>query len=133
MNDNLSETRLPVLSPIIIDEPEKLIATEKQLKLSHFGDKLQQWKPGQSGNPAGRPKKGDTITSQVQEILEQTDSKSGKTHARLIAEAMVKLALKDSQVLKELLNRCEGKVTDAIDMRTEAVSILYELVKPREE
>ena len=24
--------------------------------LSQFGDKLNQWKPGQSGNPAGRPK-----------------------------------------------------------------------------
>ena len=24
--------------------------------LSQFGDKLTQWKPGQSGNPAGRPK-----------------------------------------------------------------------------
>ena len=24
--------------------------------LSQFGDKLTQWQPGQSGNPAGRPK-----------------------------------------------------------------------------
>ena len=91
---------------------------------------LPPWQPGQSGNPKGRRKKEDTITSLVQEILEETDTKTGKTHQRLIAEAMVRLALKDSQVLKELLNRCEGKVTDTIDMRTEAVNILYEMVQP---
>lgn len=28
----------------------------KNNPLSQFGDKLNQWKPGQSGNPAGRPK-----------------------------------------------------------------------------
>jgi len=111
-----------------------LVEPEKQVR-NNFGDSSKpfQWKPGQSGNPLGRPKKEATVTSLVQEILDQTDSKSGKTHAMLIAEAMVKLALKDPQVLKELLNRTEGKVTEVVDMRTQAVSILYEMVKPKED
>ncbi len=91
------------------------------------------WQPGQSGNPLGRPKKQDTITSLVKDILDKTDDKTKKTYAQLVAEAMVKGALKDPQILKELLNRCEGKVTEQIDMQTTGVSILYELVRGRDD
>ena len=94
---------------------------------------LIEWKPGQSGNPLGRPKKQDTITSLVKDILDKTDDKTNKTYAQLVAEAMVKGALKDPQILKELLNRCEGKVTESIDMQTQGISILYELVRGRED
>ncbi len=94
---------------------------------------LPPWQPGQSGNPLGRPKKQDTITSLVKDILDQVDGKTKKTYAQLVAEAMVKGALKDPQILKELLNRCEGKVREEIDMQTTGVSILYELVRGRDE
>lgn len=93
---------------------------------------LKPWKPGQSGNPAGRPTKEACITSLVKQYLETKD-KHGQTYAQLVAEAMVKGALKDPQILRELLNRCEGKVKDEIELETRSVSILYQLVKGRDD
>lgn len=87
------------------------------------------WKPGESGNPLGRPKKALTITSLLRDKLDEKDPKTGETYAQGIVKAMLKNALKDPQVLKELLNRCEGKVTDVVDMQGTSVSITYELVK----
>ncbi len=117
----------------ITTEYTGVLETVKQSPITHFGDKLKQWQPGQSGNPLGRPKKQDTITSLVKDILDQVDGKTKKTYAQLVAEAMVRGALKDPQILKELLNRCEGKVREEIDMQTTGVSILYELVRGRDD
>ena len=52
-----------------------------------------RWKPGQSGNPKGRPPKNLSITSLVKERLEQ-EGEQGKTNAELIAEAIIELAKK---------------------------------------
>lgn len=87
------------------------------------------WKPGQSGNPLGRPKKALTITSLLRDKLDEIDPKTGETYAQGIVKAMLINARKDPQVLRELLNRCEGKVTDVVDMQGTSVSITYELVK----
>ena len=91
---------------------------------------LRRFPPGNNANPKGRPKKENTISSILQDLLKQKDKATGKTQAQLIAEAMLKQALHNPQVLKEVLERCEGKVTESVDMRTTGVSILYELVKP---
>ena len=101
---------------------------DKQSPITHFGDKIMTWQPGESGNPLGRPKKDACITSLVKDILDKKD-KTGKTYAMLIAEAMVKQALKDPQILKELLNRTEGKVVDSVDIQGTHVTITYELTK----
>ncbi len=70
------------------------------------------WKPGQSGNPKGRPRKDACITSLVKELLEQ-DAGKGKTHAQLIAMAILKESAKGNiSAIRELLDRIEGKVVD---------------------
>ena len=90
---------------------------------------LIPFQPGYCGNPLGRPKKDACITSLVKDILDKKEAKSGLTYAQLIAEAMVKQALKDPQILKELLNRTEGKVVDSVDIQGTNVTITYELTK----
>ena len=82
-----------------------------------------RWKPGQSGNPKGRPPKAISITSLVKEILDEVPEEvkpgvkntEGKTWAELVAVTLVRGAVEgNSAHLKELLERMEGKVTQPI-------------------
>ena len=78
-----------------------------------------QWKPGQSGNLAGGPKKPQSITMAIREELGKVGP-NGKTKAQMIAEGMVAAVLKpvgnsgSPRVLSEVLNRTEGSVAQII-------------------
>ena len=93
-------------------------SVDKQQSNSLGGCTGKGWKPGESGNPAGRPKNKVYITEILRKLLEQ-DAGDGKTNAELIAEAMVKLASSPDArghvpTVKELLDRLEGKVTQPV-------------------
>lgn len=67
------------------------------------------FKPGQSGNPNGRPK-GQSLTAQLRAVLEDTDKKTKKEISRLVAEAIVLAARKgDVSAFREIADRTEGK------------------------
>lgn len=71
-----------------------------------------KWKPGQSGNPSGRPKK-KLITQMYEEILNDPE------HIAAIKAATVK-ALRNGNMamvlqLREMADRTEGKVTQPIE------------------
>jgi hypothetical protein len=95
------------------------------------------WKPGQSGNPAGRPKDGESWAAIIaavgnmypQDILEFVGKNNdlGKVLAQLpqavqmkyLVTARVFAALMfepTSGLWKELMERAEGKVSDHIDL-----------------
>lgn len=91
------------------------LATEKHSKLSNFGDKLKQWEPGESGNPGGRAK-GESITAQLRVML-NTKDEDGRSNAEKIADLLIKEAQKPNSrhlaaLIKEILDRTEGKVMD---------------------
>ncbi len=66
-----------------------------------------RWKPGQSGNPGGRPK-GKSITALLRERLE--DQHNGKALAAILVESLLKGALKGNLPhIKEVLDRTEGR------------------------
>ena len=68
------------------------------------------FKPGQSGNPGGRPKK---LTQPLEDFLARKDKK-GRQYAQLLIEAMVKRAISRSDTLvKEIFDRVEGRITRA--------------------
>ena len=65
------------------------------------------FKPGQSGNPGGRPKK---LSQPLEDFLARKDKK-GRQYAQLLIEAMVKRAIAKSDTLvKEIFERVEGHV-----------------------
>jgi uncharacterized protein DUF5681 len=69
------------------------------------------FKPGQSGNPGGRPKK--PLTDLLDRQLAQIDpgDKLGRSYAQLLIASVVKRATKKSDLLvKEIFDRMEGKV-----------------------
>ena len=95
----------------------------KERKTSGSGKvtNLKSWKKGQSGNPAGRPKKEDCLTSLMREELEKVDPKDAekRTHKELIVVATIRLAKEgNSTALKEVWERMDGKVKDKLELET---------------
>jgi len=95
------------------------------------------WKPGQSGNPAGRPKNTRYFSDVAKELLTGkkidvtwtiTDEKGNKKTKRLnlessektnygIAAALIVEAVKGNvQAAKELIDRVEGRPKQAVEM-----------------
>ena len=102
-----------------MDEKE---LTEKQRTSREISNaNLIPFKPGQSGNPTGRPA-GQSITAKLRAILDKQYSKNGKTVADHIVDTIVKEILAgnikygfNTPLLKELLDRVEGKVTQPVE------------------
>ncbi len=92
--------------------------------------KATQFKPGQSGNPTGRPPK-DPLTKALEEGLSFVENE--KTKAQMIADELFRLCLKaDSegtrvQAIREILNRVAGKPKQQIDIGGD--STVGELIK----
>lgn len=110
--------------------------TEKQQSNSKEWLKEYQYKPGESGNPNGRPK-GESITAKLRKILEEV-SPDGRTYADIIAKEIVNNILDqggnlkhgfNTPLLRELLERVEGKIPDKHEIETGDISIVYKQVK----
>ena len=97
------------------------------------GKTSTSWKPGQSGNPAGAPKRGQSWTEVIEELSE-LDGPSAAERAGFLAAQFRKLpggvTLKELVILRVLaalidepqpgllntiLDRAEGKVTVPLD------------------
>jgi len=82
------------------------------------GLKPGRWKPGESGNPKGRPAFKHTLTSLIRDELTKL-SPDGRTYEQLLAEAIVKGAIAkansgDGRLAELVLERVEGKVSQSI-------------------
>jgi hypothetical protein len=76
------------------------------------------WKPGQSGNPRGRPPNESSLTALLRQELANTcpADQKGRTWKELIVEAMMRLAIKgNSTAINTVFERIEGKVKDEVD------------------
>ena len=84
-------------------------------------ENLSPWKPGQSGNPGGRPK-NRPISDELERLLAQeAPNSSGKTWAVVIAEALLRKARKgDARAIAELANRVEGKPHQSLAVDVDA-------------
>lgn len=75
-----------------------------------------RWKPGQSGNPGGRPKTAH-LAQAYREALESLDPKTQRSVAEVIAMAIIRRALKgDVKAAQEIADRTEGKARQAIEI-----------------
>ncbi len=87
-----------------------------------------QFKPGQSGNPGGKPKGlltaadvsaliGVLSVLTVEELKIRRDDPKGRTHERIIAgEIVAALEKQDYSRLEMLFSRGVGKVKDSVDV-----------------
>ena len=96
------------------------------------------WKPGQSGNPAGRPKGIPNAKTRYRRLLELTSKKANPvtgemeefTQLELMDMAIFNKALKgDMAAYKEIMDRLEGKSPLSVDHTTQGDKITPILVK----
>lgn len=77
-----------------------------------------RWKPGQSGNPKGRPRKEESIADMLKELLYAvcpTDPER-RRYAELIVRALVHQGAKGNLgAIKEVFNRLVGRVPFLIE------------------
>ncbi|MEX2218510.1 MAG: DUF5681 domain-containing protein [Phycisphaerales bacterium] len=76
------------------------------------------WKPGQSGNPGGRPR-GESITATLRRLVAETEH-NGRPIQDLLAEVLLKEALKGKYPFaREILERLDGRVSERHEVRVE--------------
>jgi hypothetical protein len=92
------------------------------------------WKPGQSGNPNGRPQK---LTRELDKQLSARvpgDPKK-RSYAQLFIESVMKRAITKSDVLaKEIFDRIEGKIPQIGEESTTTVGVkvvILDLPRPQ--
>lgn len=82
------------------------------------------FKPGQSGNPNGRPKKGTSLTELMREYLQEIDPATGKERRQTFIEKVQALAQKgDATALKLVWNYLEGMPQQSVDVTSKGESI----------
>ncbi len=73
------------------------------------------FKPGQTGNPNGAPRKGTSIVEHLAAALKEVDAETGKSQAQLIAERYVSDAAKGSiPATENIIARFHGKPEQGI-------------------
>jgi len=96
---------------------------------------LRPFKPGQSGNPSGRPK-GRTVSEWLKHEGNEIDRKTGKPYAQLIAKKTVALAVEgDGSARKDYLEYTEGKPSQTFQISRNELIVtgsLDDLIKLRE-
>lgn len=81
----------------------------------------KRWKKGVSGNPRGRPKKQDCLTSLLKEEITKIcpADREKRTWKELIVRATLQLAMKgNATAMKEVWERLDGKI-----LQTEKVQL----------
>lgn len=105
--------------------------TEKQGQNKDFRD--NQWKPGQSGNPAGRPPNKKYLSEWAAELLEQipVGEVGGRNADQLVTMALIREALKgNTKAIDMLHDWTEGKVPDTHRIEGDIpVTLVYEEAK----
>jgi len=100
-----------------LKSPEK--SGEKQKKDTRF-------KPGQSGNPAGKPKGTISITTEIKNKLKEIPQGEKKTWLELYLTSILQKATKekDVQMIKTIWNYVDGLPKQSVDLTSKGKQIL---------
>jgi hypothetical protein len=97
-------------------------------------DEATRWKPGQSGNPGGRPKRTPLIDA-CREVLAKLvpGDPKGRTYAQAIAEKLAERAVQgDIRAAQELADRAEGKARQTVQIENTALKRAFERMSDAE-
>lgn len=101
-----------------VNENKAVTPSEPQNGKPVRGDEATRWKPGQSGNPGGRPKR-TPLADACREVLSEKvpGDANDRTNARAIAEKLVAMAIAgDIRAIQEVGDRGEGRARQSIEI-----------------
>jgi hypothetical protein len=99
-----------------------------------LGSEATRFKPGQSGNPGGRPKIAP-FSRACRELLEKPvpDDPEGRTYAEAIARTLAEKALAgDIRAAQEIADRAEGRARQAIEIQNTALREAFDRMTSEE-
>lgn len=84
-----------------------------------------RWKPGQSGNPKGSPKRDESLTGLMREFLRGIDEKTGKERRQMFIEKAFKKAEEegDNVTMKLIWNYLDGLPQGHLDLTSKGDTI----------
>ncbi len=84
-----------------------------------------QFKPGQSGNPAGKPRGTQHITTKLWEALQQKVNGTNETYADKLVQRILNdaIAKGNTTLITVILNRIDGALLQGIDITSNGESI----------
>lgn len=96
--------------------------------------KTGRWKPGQSGNPNGRPPKAKSLTDLLRNRV-AAKGPDGKPNMEAITDKVMQLALAGERWAVELIyDRLEGKPAQALELTgDEAKPVIFRYLRGSEE
>jgi len=104
-------------------QPDKQLKRNDPARADHL--KGHRWKPGQSGNPGGRPKGAINLSKRIEnKLLEalQGQGPEGKQVADALASAIVKAMVKDpvkaERLIARVMDRDEGPIAQNVELST---------------
>ena len=130
MQTKKSESQLAGLKPT---EQSASSETKPEIVLPER-DAHGYWKPGQSGNPGGRPKRTPLIDA-CREVLSHPvpDDPGGRTYAQAIADKLADMARNgDVEAMRALADRAEGKPRQTIGIENATLKQAFERMSDAE-
>jgi hypothetical protein len=93
-----------------------------------FPNRETQFKPGQSGNPGGRPR-GASLTKLISGLLEKEEFQGSSLEGRKVADALASVIVTkaiegDYRFVELVMNRIDGKVPNQIAINTHDITEL---------
>ena len=91
------------------------------------------FKQGQSGNPKGRPKKGETLTDLLREKIDiPKTAKSKLTRKEKIIETLITMAeAGDVPAIKYVFDRMDGKPVETIKAKVDGAIVNMEKINKK--
>lgn len=93
----------------------KAVKQPRNNRAAHLAE--HAWNPGKSGNPKGRPRKAECLTSLLKEEIEKMcpSDKLKRTWKELLVIGTMRLAIAgNATALKQVWERMDGKVTQLL-------------------
>lgn len=100
-------------------------------KTGEIRDEAGRFKPGISGNPAGRPKGSLSVVDAIRAKLQECPEGKEKTYLHYLVEKIMKKAIVDDDVsmIKDIINRVDGMPKQSTDITTNGKELNVNIVQ----